>query len=102
MGCNCSVGDSHQPEYSKPFKPQNNSGCGCGKGDNSCKTPSTAAIDSPLYNWEQIYGKLIEQITVELDESGRFVQVVEKIPCGPPASGERSVRCCSFRYKVTR
>lgn len=85
-------------EYQRRYKYENSAGC-CPHGPNTCSTPSLAEEGSALWNWEQIYGKLITNITFEQDETGRMVQRVEKIPCGIEIKRKKH-RCCSFRYKI--
>jgi hypothetical protein len=88
-------------EYQRRRKPENNNGCACGRAENTCDTPSLALEGSPLYLWEQKYGKLVTTVTVELDENGRKIQVVEKKPCPPPPD-KRNYTCCSLGYKIIR
>jgi len=104
MSClSCGSNDNpNRPEHKRFFKPENNNGCGCGGGNGNCDTPSLAKEGTPLWNWEQIYGKLVTTITFEQDEWGRTVQKVEKKPCGLPPVKSRNQRCCSLRYKVVR
>jgi hypothetical protein len=103
MSCCGSNKKPNSPEYGKEFKVENNGGCGCGGSNrNSCDTLSLARVGSPLWKWEQKYGKLITKITVDLDETGRFVQKIVKKPCPLPEKKLRTERCYSLRYKVAR
>lgn len=103
MSCDNCGPSPHSIEYTRQYKPQSNIGCGCGGRDaGSCKTPSLAPVGSPLYEWEQIYGKLVETVTWELNEWGDRVQVVTKTPCPPSNLKSSSTICRSLRYKVTR
>lgn len=102
MSCyNCSSPSQSSLEYTRRRKPENTQGCGCGKSANTCDTPSQAVEGSPLYEWEQIHGKLVTTVKVELNDEGRFVQVVEKKPC-PPKIKPHSYGCCSVSYKIIR
>ena len=103
MSClSCGSNDNpNRPEHQRFFKPENNNGCGCGHSG-GCDTPSLAKEGTPLWIWEQIYGKLVTTVTFEQNEWGHTVQKVEKKPCGLPAAKNRTQRCCSLRYKVVR
>jgi hypothetical protein len=86
-------------EYQRRKKPENHNGCGCGsRAVNDCETESLAAEDSPLYNWEKKYGKLVTTVTLEQDSFGRKVQVVEKKPCKKEIKVKKT--CCSVSYKA--
>lgn len=101
MSCCGSGRNPTSPEYTRRYKPENNAGCGC-RGINSCDTPSLAEEGSALYEWEQIYGKLVTTISFQQDAYGRKVQVVTKTPC-PKSNSESSTHgCCALRYKVIR
>ena len=100
MSC-FSCGDGRfSPEYTKKQKPQNHNGCGCIGNNNDCDSPSIAPIGSPLYNWEQIYGKLVTNITFVQDEFGHKIQIVEKTPCPIKSKSKKSTGCCSLRYRT--
>jgi hypothetical protein len=90
------------PEFTRQWKPQNNSGCGCGGDRNDCSKPSLARPGSPLAEWEAIYGKLITTVTVEQDGNGRMFQVVVKTACPLKDIKPKKVTCCSARYRVVR
>ncbi len=91
------------PEFTKRYKPQNHRGCSCGSGnDNKCDSESLAPVGSPLYEWEQIYGKLITTVKFIQNEWGETVQVVEKTPCPKLTERQHTRSCCSLRYKVRR
>lgn len=103
-GQNCGLSKSeNSPEYQKDFKAENNSGsCGCGNGDNDCSTPSNAREGSPLWEWEQIYGKLVTYFTKEFDENGRSYTKIERKPCPKEIKRSGQNRCCSVKYKISR
>jgi hypothetical protein len=103
--CGCAGTNSSFPEFYKPWKAENNSGC-CmdGSSRNDCSRPSLARAGSPLAKWEAIYGKLITRITFEQNTvTGHSVQVIEKVACGP-TSPKRPSRhgCCSFTYRLAK
>jgi hypothetical protein len=101
MSCSSCGAGRFSPEYTKKQKPQNHNGCCCSGGNNnSCDTPSSAPVGSPLYNWEQIHGKLITNVTFVQDEFGHKIQVVEKIPCPIKSKPKKSTGCCSLRYRT--
>lgn len=88
------------PEYNKRFKSENNGGCCC-KGLDSCDYPSKAREGSPLWEWEQIYGRLIGEFTEEIGPDGRKHMVYRKTTC-PEVSKPRKKGCCSLKYRVIR
>ena len=88
------------PEYNKRFKLENNNGCCCGGGDD-CSRPSKAREGSALWEWEQIYGRIINKITEEHGPDGRLHLVHVKTTC-PEVPKTRSKGCCSVKYRVTR
>lgn len=103
LGCNGEP-SRFSPEYNKQWKAQNNAGCACSGTDrNNCDKPSTAKEGSPLWEWEQIYGKLITKIIHTQDDQGHRITTIEKIPCPVkiPDSPNRH-RCCSVSYRVNR
>ena len=101
MSCGSCGPSPYSLEYQRRRKPENGNGCGCASPANTCDSPSLAIEGSPLYEWEQKYGKLVTTVTFEQDENGRTVQVVEKKPC-PLEEKPRTSSCCSLRYKVSR
>ena len=86
-------------EFQRRYKPQNNKSCGCVGPNNICGEPSSAIEGSPLYNWEQIYGKLIKNITYEQSPNGKLIQIVKKTTC-PIIKKNRNVSCCSINYTI--
>ena len=80
------------------FKPENQRLCGIGP-------PGDPLKDTPRFEWEQIHGKLVTTITTVRApicsgmSTGRM-QVVERIPEGPPSKKRTKVRCCAIRYKA--
>jgi hypothetical protein len=99
MSCYNPIPSRSSLEYNRRRKPENNQGCGGGRIASTCDTPSLALKDSPLYNWEQIYGKLVTTVKVELNKEGKFVQIIEKKPC-PIKTKNRTYGCCSLIYKT--
>lgn len=95
--CNNGYLSVNSLEFKRRYKLENSSAC-CQHGPNTCSTPSLAEVDSPLWKWEQIYGKLVTTVRFEQNEFGRTVQIVEKIPCGIEIKRKKD-RCCSFVYK---
>lgn len=102
MSCCGQLPNRNRIESVRVFKPENNSGCDCGSSNKGCDTPSRARKDSPLWKWEQIYGKLVTTVTVEQDQWGKTVVMVEKKPCPPESGRKYTDGCCSLRYKVVR
>jgi hypothetical protein len=106
MSCDggCGITTKYQPEFYRRWKPESNAGCCCGGPDrNDCDKPSLARVDSPLWEWEQVYGKLVETITYVSDDQGHTVQKVEKHPCGPTTVSPKSRHgCCVMKYRVNR
>jgi hypothetical protein len=105
MSCGAGCGDwpnEHQPEFKRQWKPENNSGCSCSNDRNSCKTPSLAKKGSPLWEWEQIHGKLITTVTFEQNAEGRMVQKVVKTACPIEVKHTSRHGCCTVRYRVNR
>ena len=89
-------------EYTRRYKPENNSGCCTGSGTiDDCSMPSKAAEGSALWEWEQRHGRVINKITAERDEDGRFQLVHVKETC-PEVVKPRSKGCCSLNYRITR
>jgi hypothetical protein len=103
-GAGCNGGPSRfSPEHKMVWKAQNNSGCSCSSsGLNDCDKPSFAKEGSPLWEWEQIYGKLVTRITKTQDENGHETVLIEKIPCPKPVETNSRYGCCSFTYRVNR
>lgn len=101
MACCGQYDNKNRIEHERFFKPENNNGCACGK-NGDCTTPSRAVPGSPLWNWEQKYGKLVTTVTFEQDEWGHTVQRVEKKPCPIESKKRNTSGCCSLRYKVVR
>jgi hypothetical protein len=101
MSCYSCTPTESSLEFTRRRKPQNNQGCGCGRGANTCDTPSLALEGSPLYEWEQLHGKLVTTVKTELNAEGKWVQVVEKKPC-PPKSKKHSYGCVSLSYRINR
>lgn len=102
MAC---CGQSRNPssyEYAHPFKPENNSGCSCCGKNLGCDTPSAAIEGSPLWQWEQIYGKLVTVFTDVYDENGHVQHVIERIPCPKESSKSTRTGCCSVKYRFSR
>lgn len=97
----CGETGASSPEYQKRFKPENNSGCCCGGGPDSCDLPSKARSGSALWEWEQQYGKIVNQVTEELGPDGKFHLVHTKTVCEQPVR-KRSRGCCSLSYKIIR
>lgn len=100
MGCGSCGNSKFSPEYTRPYKPENNSGCGV-SDTNQCEDPSLAIEGSPLWKWEQEHGRLItEAKMIHID--GRSTIIFRKIPC--PKTVKKSGPGCptSFRYKITR
>ena len=95
----CTPGE-FSPEHNKAFKPENHSGCGT--GNTGCGKPSKALKDSPRWEWEQIYGKLVTVLHNESDENGHVHVRVERTTCDLEPSRTLSTGCCSLRYKVVR
>lgn len=104
-GVGCSGGPTRfSPEYTRQWKAQNNAGCACSGTDrNNCDKPSLAKVGSPLWEWEQIYGKLTTRIIHTQDDQGHSLVTIEKIPC-PVRISTKSSRhgCCSASYRVNR
>jgi hypothetical protein len=101
MSCYSCTPNESSIEYTRRRKPENNQGCGCGNVENTCETPSQALEGSPLYEWEQIYGKLVTTVKMERNPEGKMVQVVEKKPC-PPKSKPHTYGCTSTTYRINR
>ena len=102
MSCRSCGASKYSPEHYKPMKPESHSGCG-GKAPNDCKSPSDAAVGSPLYEWEQKYGRLIFRTERVIGEDGRWTNTYSKVPCPPEPKKKRGPSCCSsVRYRVTR
>lgn len=100
MSCGCDGPTPAQPEFTKQWKPENNSGC-CTHGVDDCDKPSLAREGSALWEWEQVHGKLLETISYRPGSDGRMVQVVEKKPCHIKPKPRRT-DCTSLSYKVSR
>ncbi len=103
-GQGCGGPSKDSLEFTRRWKPENNNGCGCsGSGRNDCSKPSIARVGSPLWQWEQIYGKLITKIIHTQDEDGHDIVTIEKTPCPLPETTRPSRNgCCSFVYRVKR
>lgn len=103
-GFGCGGGPSrYSPEYYRPYKPTNNAGCACSGNDrNSCDRPSLAKEGSPLWEWEQIHGKLITKITYSQDDQGHRIVLIEKTTCPPKVESPSRHGCCSVGYRVNR
>ena len=101
MGCGGNCGPSqYSPEYTRQFKPENHSGCGV-SDTNKCEDPSLAVEGSPLWKWEQEYGRLITE-TKMVHINGRSTIIFQKVPCPKKVEKSGPAVCCSFRYKVIR
>jgi hypothetical protein len=101
--CGCTDGiniSTEAPEYNKRFKPENNKGCCC-QGLDDCDTPSRAVEGSPLWKWEQLYGRLIGQFVEETAPDGRKRMVYVKTTC-PESEKPKKNGCCSLNYRVQR
>lgn len=99
MSCGGCTPNKSSLEYTRRRKPENSNGCGCGRASNTCETPSYAIEGSALYEWEQVYGKLVTTIKTELNNEGRWVQVVEKKPCEPKVKKDKN-GYCAISYRV--
>jgi len=88
------------PEYNKRSKPESNNGC-CNGGLDSCDYPSKARKGSPLWEWEQIHGRLIGKFTEETGPDGRIRTIYVKIIC-PEVKKRKSKGCCSLSYRAIR
>lgn len=99
MSCYSCTPSESSLEFTRRKKPESNNGCGCGRAANTCDTPSYALEGSALYNWEQIHGKLVTNIRMELNSEGRWIQVIEKKPC-PLENKTKSHGCCLFTYRT--
>jgi hypothetical protein len=92
----------YSPEHTRRFKPENTRGC-CGNGANEgCNTPSRALEGTPLWEWEQVHGKLVTYFALRSDENGHTYKLVERIPCPVETRKTYESSCCSVRYKVVR
>lgn len=100
MSCSSCGPSEFSIEYQRRKKPENNNGCGCGRIENTCNTQSLAIEGSPLFVWEQKYGKLVTTVTLEQDSYGKKIQIVEKKPCKIVEKSKKT--CCSAFYKVIR
>lgn len=100
MSCSSCGPSPFSIEYQRRKKPENNNGCGCSTGPNTCETPSLAIEGSPLYIWEQKYGKLVTTVTLEQDLFGKKIQVVKKNPC--KNVDKKRKNCISSFYRVIR
>lgn len=102
VGCGGDGPRRWSPEFSKPWKAENNSGCACGGSNrNKCTTPSLAKPGTPRWKWEQIHGKLVTVITFGQDPQGHPTTHVEKVVC-PKEERKRNKPCCSFSYSARR
>lgn len=102
MSCgSCGFVTEFQPEYTRRYKPENNTGC-CGRAPDDCSQPSRAMKDSPRWLWEQEHGKIITTVTMEIGSDGRFHQVITKEICPTSTGTQRQQRCCALRYTVPR
>lgn len=99
--CCCGFLSENSPEYNKRYKPESNSGCCKGGGADNCSQPSKAANGSPLWNWEQKYGKLVDTVYQKLGEDGRFYLFHEKTACQKVVNKKKN-GCCSMKYKIIR
>lgn len=97
MGCSGCGRSRYSPEYRK-YKPENTTGC-CNPINRKCDGVSNAVKDSPLWNWEQEYGKLLTTVTFVQDEYGHTVQKVEKTPCPKSNPQVKISSCCKIIYK---
>ena len=105
MACGCNGVSRFSPEYYRRFKAENNNGCCTSSfaARQSCGTESLAEKGSPLWKWEQIYGKLVTIVTYAQDAQGHTIQVVTRTPCGPPEPVRPDkFGCCSVSYRVNR
>lgn len=100
MSCTSCGPSPFSIEYQRRKKPENNQGCGCGGVKNTCDTQSLAIEDSPLYNWEKKYGKLVTTVTLLQDSFGKKIQFVEKKPC--KVTEKQAKNCCSLLYKIIK
>lgn len=101
MSCQSCGPAPNSLEYQRRRKPENGNSCGCASPANTCDSPSLAIEGSPLYLWEQKYGKLVTTIKEIPDENGKMVKIIEKKPC-PPQEKTKNPDCCSLKYRVTR
>lgn len=101
MSCQSCGPAPNSLEYQRRRKPENSNGCGCASSANTCDTPSLAIEGSPLYIWEQKYGKLVTTIKEIQDENGKIVKIIEKKPC-PKKENKPTNGCCALRYRVIR
>ena len=97
--CGCSLTTSNQaPEFNKRYKPENNGGC-CRGGTASCDQPSKALKGTAVWNWEQKYGKIDNQITDERGPDGRWHMVHVKTVC--PIKEKKLISgCCTLKYRI--
>lgn len=100
--CGCGITPTESSlERRRFFKPENNTGCCC-PGIDSCSKPSKARVDSPLWEWEQIHGKLLNTVTRELGSDGRWHHFITRAPCEVTSTRSSRKGCCSLGYKVIR
>lgn len=92
----------NRAEHARHYKPQNTNGGCCAGSNNTCNEPSKAPKDSPLWEWEQIYGKLITVFRPEMDKNGHKYSVIERVTCPLEDKNPREPSCCSVKYKVAR
>ena len=102
-GCSGNLGNisTEAPEYNKRFKSENNGGCCYPRQADTCSNPSKATEGSVLWSFEQIYGKVLNSVTQEIGENGRFHLVHTKTLC-PEVKNRRNKGCCSVKYRVSR
>jgi hypothetical protein len=101
MCCGCAPRSTSAYEYSHPYKPENNVGCGCGRSID-CDTPTRAVEGTPRWTWEQIYGKLVTNFIKSADANGHTHYIIERVSCPVTTISHKKVECCSTSYRFVR
>jgi len=96
--CCCYHPGPGDPEFQKRFKPENNSGCQC-HGRDSCDYPTRALAGSPLFDFEEKYGRVINKIQWKLID-GRRQMIFSKVFCPEKPKTAHKI-CCAVRYKIS-
>lgn len=100
MGCSSCGPSRFSIESIRRWKAESNTGC-CNNQKRTCSTPSLAEENSPLWLWEQKYGKLLTTVAIIQDEWGHTVQKVEKTICEPEVVTQSRHGCCSLKYRLS-
>lgn len=96
----CGTGNGrYSEEFYRRRKPENHAGCGV--RNSGCGDPSRAYEGTPLWDFEQKYGKIVTEVTWNLNESGRKEQKIVKKICPKETDHTYKSECCSLRYRVS-